>query len=154
MFPSDSTVLQAPTVFLCLPHLFSKWLHNFASATVFIRLIAASIFQVVFTVCRFQRFLFCLSPYLFSEWHIVPLFCIQIKQSRVHSRKALYECKASRRLGKQMRRFYRFLSTSTYRLSQFLSKAHPAAPTLSIFLKYLLINYAVYTLSVCILANY
>ena len=72
-----------------------------------------------------QRFLFCLSPYLFSEWHIVPQLCIQIKQSRVHSRKALYECKASRRLGKQMRCFYRFLSTSTYWLSRFLSKAHP-----------------------------
>ena len=64
-----------------------------------------------------QRFLFCLSLYLFSEWHIVPQLYIQIKQSRVHSRKALYECKASRRLGKQMRCFYRFLS-----------KVHPAAP--------------------------
>ena len=53
-----------------------------------------------------QRYLFCLSPYLFSEWHIVPQLCIQIKQSRVHSRKALYECKASRRLGKQMQCFY------------------------------------------------
>ena len=29
----------------------------------------------------------------FSEWHIVPQLCIQIKQSRVHSRKALYEWK-------------------------------------------------------------
>ena len=90
MFPSDITVSQSPTVF--------------------IRLIVASIFQVVFTVCRFQRFLFCLSPYLFSEWHIVPLLYIQIKQSRVHSRKALSECKASRRPGKLMRCFYRFLS--------------------------------------------
>ena len=51
----------------------------------------------VFYVMRYhqfrkrQRFLFCLSPYLFSEWHIVPQLCIQIKQSRVHSRKALYE---------------------------------------------------------------
>ena len=155
MFPSDSTVSQVPTVFLCLPHLFSKWLYNYSgptvfipfttrcilnaqfvgptgsysvyrriyfpssvhglqAPTVFIRLIAASIFQVVFTVCRFQCFLFCLSPYLFSEWHIVPQLYIHIKQSRVHSRKALYECKASRRLGKQMRCFYRFLS-----------KAHP-----------------------------
>ena len=42
--------------------------------------------------------------------HIVPQLYIHIKQSRVHSRKALYECKASRRLGKQMRCFYRFLS--------------------------------------------
>ena len=97
MFPGDITVLQAPTVF--------------------IRFIAASIFQVVFTICKHQRFLFCLSPYLFSEWHIVPQLCIHIKQSRVHSRKALAGCKASRRLGKQMRCFYRFLS-----------KAHPAAP--------------------------
>ena len=67
--------------------------------------------------CKLQRFLFCLSPYLFSEWHIVPQLYIQIKQSRVHSRKALSECKASRRLGKQIRCFYRFLS-----------KTHPTAP--------------------------
>ena len=79
-------------------------------------------------VCGSHWFLFCLSPHLFSEWHIVPQLCIQIKQSRVHSRKALSECKASRRLGKQIRCFYRFLSTSTYWLSLFLSKAHPAAP--------------------------
>ena len=59
-------------------------------------------------VCGYHWFLFCLSPYLFSEWHIVPLLCIQIKQSRVHSRKALYECKASRRLEKQMRCFFGF----------------------------------------------
>ena len=65
-------------------------------------------------VCGSHWFLFCLSPYLFSEWHIVPQLYIQIKQSRVHSRKALSECKASRRLGKQIRCFYRFLS-----------KAHP-----------------------------
>ena len=67
-------------------------------------------------VCVHQRFLFCLLPYLFSEWHIVPQLCVQIKQSRVYSRKALAECKASRRLGKQIRG-----------LSRFLSKAHPAA---------------------------
>ena len=60
---------------------------------------------------------YCLSPCLFSEWHIVPRLCIHIKQSRNCSRKALYECKASRRLGKQIRCFYRFLS-----------KAHHAAP--------------------------
>ncbi len=87
----------------------------------------ASVFQETATIYESQRFLFCLSPYLFSEWHIVPQLYIQIKQSRVHSRKALYECKASRRLGKQMRCFYRFLSTSSYWLSRFLSKAHPAA---------------------------
>ena len=81
--------------------------------TVFILFVAASIFQVVLTVCKSQRFLFCLSPYLFSEWHIVPQLCIQTKQSRVHSRKALSECKASRRLGKQIRCFYRFLSKPT-----------------------------------------
>ena len=62
------------------------------------------------TVCVHQRFLFCLSPYLFSEWHIVPQLCIQLKQSRVYSRKALAGCKASRRLGKQIRGLYRFLS--------------------------------------------
>ena len=77
----------------------------------------ASVFRETATVCKSQWFLFCLSPYLFSEWHIVPQLCIHIKQSRVHSRKALYECKASRILGKLMRCFYRFLS-----------KAHPAAP--------------------------
>ena len=37
-------------------------------------------------------------------------------------------CFPSRRLGKQIRCFYRFLSTSTYWLSRFLSKAHPVAP--------------------------
>ena len=61
-------------------------------------------------VCVHQRFLFCLSPYMFSEWHIVPQLCIQIKQSRVYSRKALAGCKASRRLGKQIRGLSRFLS--------------------------------------------
>lgn len=39
---------------------------------------------------KFQWILFCLSPYLFSEWHIVPQLCIQIKQSRTRSHKALY----------------------------------------------------------------
>ena len=65
-----------------------------------------------------QRFLFCLSPYLFSEWHIVPQLCVQIKQSRVDSRKALAECKASRRLGKHIRGLYMFLLKPT--LQQFL----------------------------------
>ena len=44
----------------------------------------------------------------FSEWHIVPQLCIQLKLSRVYSRKALAGCKASRRLGKQMRGFSGF----------------------------------------------
>ena len=70
-----------------------------------------SIFQEVTIVHEHQQFLFCLSPHLFSEWHIVPQLCIQTKQSRVHSRKALYECKASRRLGKLIRSLSRFLST-------------------------------------------
>ena len=91
--------------------------YSLRTPTVFILFIAVSVFRVVTTVYEHQWFLFCLSPYLFSEWHIVPQLYIQIKQSRVHSRKALYECKASRRLGKQMRCFYRFLS-----------KVHPAAP--------------------------
>ena len=64
-------------------------------------------------VCGFQWFLFCLSLHLFSEWHIVPQLYIQIKQSRVYSRKALAECKASRRHGKQIRGLYRFLSKPT-----------------------------------------
>ena len=50
----------------------------------------------------------CLSPYMFSEWHIVSLLYIQIKLSRACSRKALYGCKASRRLGKYMRGFIGF----------------------------------------------
>ena len=50
----------------------------------------------------------CLSPYMFSEWHIVPLLYIQIKLSRASSRKALSGCKASRRLGKYMRGFVCF----------------------------------------------
>ena len=85
----------------------------YCKSTIFV-FITASIFRVWSQFCNPQRFLFCLLPYQFSEWHIVPLLCIHIKQSRVHSRKALYECKASRRLGKQIRCFYRFLS-----------KAHP-----------------------------
>ena len=110
----------ASQLFLCLsPHIFSKCGHCLRAPRFFILFVAAYIFQVVLTVCKSQRFLFCLSPYLFSEWHIVPQLYIQIKQSRVHSRKALYECKASRRLGKQIRG-----------LSRFLSKAHLAAPTI------------------------
>ena len=50
----------------------------------------------------------CLSPNVFSEWHIVPLLYIQIKLSRACSRKALYGCKASRRLGKYIRGFIGF----------------------------------------------
>ena len=45
-------------------------------------------------------------------------------------------------------------SHSTVGLYRFLSKAHPAAPILPIFLKYLLKSYAVYMLTVCILMNY
>ena len=111
--------LQAPlmlylwTYGICFP----RDGHSLQVPMVFILFVTVSVFRVVTTVYEHQWFLFCLSPYLFSEWHIVPQLYIQIKQSRVHSRKALYECKASRRLGKQMRCFYRFLS-----------KVHPAAP--------------------------
>ena len=104
-------------------HLFSERRPQFASPNGFY-----SVYDQMYSqcaVCRSHWFLFCLSPYLFSEWHIVPQLGVQTKQSRVHSRKALSECKASRRLGKQIRCFYRFLSTSTYWLSRFLSKAHP-----------------------------
>ena len=107
-------------------HLFSERRPPFASPNGFY-----SVYEQMYSqcaVCGSHWFLFCLSPYLFSEWHIVPQLYIQIKQSRVHSRKALYECKASRRLGKQMRSFYRFLSTFTYWLSRFMYKAYPAAP--------------------------
>lgn len=96
-------------------HLFSERRPQFASPNGFY-----SVYDQMYSqcaVCGYHWFLFCLSPYLFSEWHKVPQLYIQIKQSRVHSRKALYECKASRRLGKQIRCFYRFLS-----------KAHPATP--------------------------
>ena len=127
LIPKSSWVLsQITNVFLCTG-LFCVYHriyiprsdHSPRAPMVFVLFVAASIFQVVFTVCKSQRFLFCLSPHLFSEWHIVPQLYIQIKQSRVHSRKALYECKASRRLGKQIRG-----------LSRFLSKAHLAAPTI------------------------
>ena len=77
--------------------------------------------------CIRQRFLFCLSSYLFSEWHIVPQLYIQIKQSRTRSRKALSGCKASRRLGKHIRGLSRFLSTST----QWLSRLRKAQQGLS-----------------------
>ena len=50
----------------------------------------------------------CLSPYVFSVWHIVPLLYIQIKLSRACSRKALSICKASRRLRKYIRGFICF----------------------------------------------
>lgn len=42
------------------------------------------------TVSQVPMDFILLSPYLFSEWHIVPQLCIQIKQSRTRSRKALY----------------------------------------------------------------
>ena len=117
VFISQWTISVQMVSFL-LPYVFSKYSPQFASPNVF----------YVMRYHQFrkrQRFLFCLSPYLFSEWHIVPQLCIQIKQSRVHSRKALYEWKASRRLGKQIRGLSRFLSNST--LQQFLSKSHPIA---------------------------
>ena len=126
MFPSDSTVCKPQRFLFCLSlHLFPKC-PQFASPNGFYY-----VYDQMYSlcaVCGSTWFLFCLSPYLFSEWHIVPQLYIHIKQSRVHSRKALYECKASRRLGKQIRCFYRFLSTSTYWLSRFLSKAHPVVP--------------------------
>ena len=82
----------------------------------------------------------------FSEWHIVPQLCVQIKQSRVYSRKALAECKASRRLGKQIRGFSGFClflpcsrSLSVFiqsrlqikrRMPKTLHLAHPPLPIL------------------------
>ena len=92
-------------------HLFSERRPQFASSNGFYSVYDQMSSQC--TVCGSHWFLFCLSPYLLSEWHIVPQLCIQTKQSRVHSRKALSEYKASRRLGKQMRCFYRFLSKPT-----------------------------------------
>ena len=124
VFRETATVCKSQWfLFRLRPDVFS--MRSLWVSLVFILFIAVSVFRVVTTVYEHQWFLFCLSLYLFSEWHIVPQLCIQTKQSRVHSRKALSECKASRRLGKQIRCFYRFLSTSTYWLSRFLSKAHP-----------------------------
>ena len=117
-FPSGCTILQAQRfLFHLRPDVFS--MRNLWVPLVFILFVTVSVSRVVTTDYKHQQFLFCLSPYLFSEWHIVPQLYFQIKQSRVHSRKALYECKASRRLGKQIRG-----------LSRFLSKAHLAAPTI------------------------
>ena len=107
-FPVYSFASTTDVIFMNIWHLFSERRPQFASPNGFY-----SVYDQMYSqcaVCGYHWFLFCLLPYLFSEWHIVPLLCIQIKQSRVHSRKALYECKASRRLGKQMRCFYRFLS--------------------------------------------
>ena len=125
--PSSVRGLQAPTVFIPFT---TRCILNaqFVGFTGFY-----SVYDQMYSqcaVCGSHWFLFCLSPHLFSEWHIVPLLFIQIKQSRVYSRKALYECKASRRLGKQIRGLSRFLSTSTYWLSRFLSKATLQHPTI------------------------
>ena len=83
--------------------------HSFASPNGFSLLSVYWFFELCPQFCKSQRFLFCLSSYLFSEWHIVPQLYIQIKQSRTRSRKALAGCKASRRLGKQIRGLSRFL---------------------------------------------
>ena len=47
----------------------------------------------------------------------MPQLCVQIKQSRTRSRKALAECKASRKLGKQIRGLYMFLLKPTLQQS-------------------------------------
>ena len=86
---------------------FPSSVHSLRATNVFILF---TMYDSQCAVCVHLRFLFCLSPHLFSEWHIVPQLCIQIKQSRVYSRKALAGCKASRRLGKQIRGLSRFLS--------------------------------------------
>ena len=93
---------------VCCRMCFPSGVHSLASPNGFYPVYA--LMYSLYSVCGSQRFLFCLSPYLFSEWHIVPQLCVQIKQSRVYSRKALAECKASRRLGKRIRGLYRFLS--------------------------------------------
>ena len=116
VFQETATIYEPQRFLFCSsPFLYSERWPQFKSPNGFY-----SVYDQMYSqcaVCGFQRFLFCLSPYLFSGWHIVPQLYIQIKLSRVHSRKALSECKASRRLGKQMRC-----------LSRFLSKAHSAAP--------------------------
>ena len=111
-FPVYSFASTTDVIFMNIWHLFSERRPQFASPNGFY-----SVYNQMYSqcaVCGYHWFLFCLSPYLFSEWHIVPLLCIQIKQSRVHSRKALYECKASRILGKQMRCFFGFCLKPTH----------------------------------------
>ena len=101
-------ILQSPTVFSIIDVFVLQVVSTvLQSPTVFILFTITMLYSQC-AVCVHQRFLFCLSPYLFSEWHIVPLLYIQIKQSRTRSRKALAGCKASRRLGKQMRGFSGF----------------------------------------------
>ena len=142
---------------VCCRMCFPSGVHSFASPNGFYSVYA--LMYSLYSVCGSQRFLFCLSSYLFSEWcpqfckpqrflfclrldvfsvpclwgtngfysvyrricfsewHIVPQLYIQIKQSRVYSRKALAGWKASRRLGKQIRGLSRFLSKPT--LQQF-----------------------------------
>ena len=99
---------------------FPSGAHSLASPNGFYPVYA--LMYSLYSVCGSQRFLFCLSPYLFSEWHIVPQLCVLLKQLRVYSRKALAECKASRRLGKQIRGLYRFCLSPP--CSSFSSKTH------------------------------
>ena len=81
-------------------------------------------FYSVYDVCILNAQFVCTNGFYsvyrrlcFHEWHIVPQLCVQIKQSRTRSRKALAECKASRRLGKQIRGLYMFLLKPTLQQS-------------------------------------
>ena len=124
---------------------FPSGAHSLASPNGFYPVYA--LMYSLYSVCGSQRFLFCLSPYLFSEWHIVPQLYIQIKQSRTRSRKALDEWKASRRLGKQIRGFYGFCLSppcssfssklilchkTQKRMPKTLHLAHPPLPILNL----------------------
>ena len=112
-------------LFCCHQIGFPSDVHSLVSPTVFILFIAVSVFRVMSTVLHTPTVYLGLSPFLFSEWHIVPLLYIQIKQSRVYSRKALDEWKASRRLGKQIRGLYRFLSKSPRKSKPPIPKIQP-----------------------------
>ena len=82
---------------------------KFCKLTI-VQFVVVCVFQVVSAVSQAPNGFYSVYRRIcFSEWHIVPQLCVQIKQSRVYSRKALYECKASRRLGKQTRGLSRFL---------------------------------------------
>ena len=112
-------ILQSPTVFSVIDVFVLQVVSTvLQSPTVFILFTITMLYSQC-AVCVHQRFLFCLSPYLFSEWHIVPQLCVHIKQLRTHSRKALYERKASRRLGKQMRGFSGFCLKPTHHNNAF-----------------------------------
>ena len=98
---------------------------TFCTPNGFYSVVTTSVFRMMSTVLHTPTVYLGLSPCLFSEWHIVPLLYIQIKQSRTRSRKDLDEWKASRRLGKQIRGLYRFMSKSPRKSKPPIPKSQP-----------------------------